>query len=87
MLFTFGRSSQRNHQQVTVDHLQSRGTPCRLCTSDVKVRGTLSKMDVSTELNSRYDTSRCGVKAVSAESQCLCVSSLQTETIALASFK
>ena len=29
-----------------VDHLQSRGTPCRLCTSDVKVRGILSKMDV-----------------------------------------
>ena len=37
---------KENHLQVMVDHLQSRGTPCRLCTSDVKVRGTLSKMDV-----------------------------------------
>ena len=31
---------------VMVDHLQSRGTPRRQCTNHMKVRGTLSKMDV-----------------------------------------
>ena len=32
--------------KVMVDHLESRGTPWRHCASHVKVRGTLSKMDV-----------------------------------------
>ena len=37
-----------------VDHLQSRGTPCRLCASHVKVHGTLSKMDVYLLLTLSY---------------------------------
>ena len=45
---------------VMVDDLQSRGAPWRQCTSQVKVRGTLSKMDVraSTIIAGSY----CGIQ-------------------------
>ena len=36
-----------------VDHLQSRVTPWRQYASPVKVRGTLSKMDVHVKLKNR----------------------------------
>ena len=47
MLFTFGRSNQRNHLQCHGDHLQSSLTPWRKYASHVKVRGISSKMDLN----------------------------------------
>ena len=46
MLFPAGPSYQKTTCNVMADHLQSRVMPWRQYASHVKVRGTLSKMDV-----------------------------------------
>ena len=54
MLFPAGPFKQRDTCNVMVDHLQSHVTPWRQYTSHVKVRGTLSKMNVASYYVDKY---------------------------------
>ena len=49
--FLLGRLNKETTRNVMVDHLQSHVTPWRQYTSQLKVRGTLSKMDVKLNQN------------------------------------